>query len=70
MLSAVARGLFSLVAVVALTLGASPVRAHGEEVPPDKDSKPKVKVTTSPYVDEAGKKYPTYLFVLMDFLTY
>lgn len=47
MLSAVARGLFSLVAVVALTLGASPVRAHGEEVPPDKDSKPKVKVTTS-----------------------
>ena len=30
----------------------------------------KVKVTTNPYVDEAGKKYPTYLFVLMDFLTY
>ena len=30
----------------------------------------KVKVTTNPYIDEAGKKYPTYLFVLMDFLTY
>ena len=30
----------------------------------------KVKVSTTPYIDEAGKKYPTYLFVLMDFLTY
>ncbi len=30
----------------------------------------KVKVSTTPYVDEAGKKYPTFLFVLMDFLTY
>ena len=30
----------------------------------------KVKVTTSPYVDENGKKYPNFLFVLMDYLTY
>ncbi|MBQ9881636.1 MAG: DUF3798 domain-containing protein [Synergistes sp.] len=27
-------------------------------------------VATNPYVDEAGTEYPTYLFVLMDFLTY
>ena len=30
----------------------------------------KGKVTTTPYVDEAGKKYDNYLFILMDFLTY
>jgi hypothetical protein len=30
----------------------------------------KVDVKTSPYVDEAGKQYDNYLFVLMDFLTY
>lgn len=30
----------------------------------------KVKVTMKPYVDESGKEYPAYLFVLMDFLTY
>ena len=30
----------------------------------------KVAVSATPYVDEAGKKYDNYLFVLMDFLTY
>ena len=30
----------------------------------------KVAVETNPYVDEAGKKYDNFLFVLMDFLTY
>ena len=30
----------------------------------------KVKVTTTPYVDEAGKQFDNYLFILMDFLTY
>jgi len=30
----------------------------------------KVAVKTNPYVDEAGKKYDNFLFVLMDFLTY
>lgn len=30
----------------------------------------KIKVKTNPYVDENGNKYPTYLLVLMDFLTY
>ncbi len=30
----------------------------------------KTSVTTNPYVDENGNEYPTYLFVLMDFLTY
>ena len=30
----------------------------------------KVAVKTNPYVDEAGKSYENYLFVLMDFLTY
>ena len=44
------------------------------DVSPEKDApsgkrKPRIKAAY-PYVDEAGKKYPTYLFVLMDFLTY
>ena len=30
----------------------------------------KVAVKSNPYVDEAGKKYDNFLFVLMDFLTY
>ncbi len=30
----------------------------------------KVAVKTNPYIDEAGKKYDNFLFILMDFLTY
>ena len=30
----------------------------------------KVPVTTTPYVDDAGKTYDNFLFFLIDFLTY